>query len=694
MEVWLNKIAQYEREFKKWEGRVEKILKRYKDENRPANSPTARFNILWSNVQTLVPATYARMPQPDVSRRFRDQDPVGRVAALILERALDFEIQHYPDFRGTMKACVYDRFLGGRGTSWARYEPKIGVELEVTEDQERDGEEVTEKLEYECAPVDYVHWKDFGHDVARTWEEVTCVWRKVYMTRAQLVERFGEEGKKIPLDSKPDSQKKEMSETPDSRGLIYEIWTKEGNKAIWLSKSLGTIVDELDDPLGLEGFFPCPKPLYATLTNDSLLPVPDFTLYQDQANELDIIADRIDGLVKAMKVTGVYNAEFPEIHRLFMEAENNSLIPVKNFLAFAEKQGLKGAIDIVDLTPIASALRELYGAMEQIKSQIYDITGLADIVRGQSQASETATAQQIKGQYASLRLRAMQGEVARFASELLQLKAQIMVSKFDPQTLLQMAAADQLSKQDQEIIPQAMQLLLGERAVNPEASSENPVRAFRIEVATDSMVQLDEQEEKQARTELITAVGNYLQKAEQTIQTAPLLAPLAMEMLKFSVTSFKVGKTLEGLIDETAEKIKMATEQKMQQPPPPSPEMMKIQADQQANQQKLQADQQAKAAELQQSQQQMQMEAQFEAQRIQLEEAARMRELQMQAQIEAQRNEMEAQRAAMQAQIDAALKRFEIQANNEAKIEVAEISSQATLQAAQTNAAKSASEGA
>ena len=61
------------------------------------------------------------------------------------------------------------------------------------------------------------------------------------------------------------------------------------------------------------------------------------------------------------------------------------------------KNGLKGAIDIVDLTPIANAPNQSYQAMAQVKQQIYDITGISDIIRGQTNASETATAQQLKG---------------------------------------------------------------------------------------------------------------------------------------------------------------------------------------------------------------------------------------------------------------------------------------------------------
>jgi len=216
-------IATYDNEFKKWEARTKKIIRRYRDDTRSASgNDTAKFNILWSNVQTLIPAVYSKMPKADVSRRFGDNDPIGRVASILVERALDFEIEHYTDFRSTMRYAVEDRFLGGRGVAWVRYEPHVtqvpgmpegGDGLQVTEDtDEAETKDYTagqvepmEQIEYECAPTDYVHWADFGHSVARTWEEVTQVWRWVYMTKEALVERFGEEAaRNIPLDSGPD----------------------------------------------------------------------------------------------------------------------------------------------------------------------------------------------------------------------------------------------------------------------------------------------------------------------------------------------------------------------------------------------------------------------------------------------------------------------------------------------------------
>lgn len=605
LQKYFGVIAVYEREFKKWEGRVDKILERYRDEKRKNANSLTRFNILWSNVQTLVPATFSKLPQPDVSRRFRDQDPTGRVASMILERALDFEIQHYSDYRSTMKQAVMDRFLGGRGTAWARYEPHIrAVQLGEPQDgvgATEDIDEPREELDYECAPVDYVHWRDFGHTVARTWEEVGQVWRRVYMLGPAKVERFGEElAAKIPKDSRPKDGRYDPNTggDTDDGSWIYELWDKNNKRAYWFHKSMQDFLDERDDPLGLEDFFPCPTPLYATITNETLVPVPDFTLYQDQAKELDTLADRIDGLIYMLQVKGVYDGSETVLGRVFTEGDNGKLLPVKNWSAFSEKGGLRGGIEVMDLTPIAAALKEAYMAFAEIKNHIYELTGISDIVRGQSSGPvKSATEKQMQGQYASLRLRSMQEGVAQFATQLLQLKAQIMCAKFSPETLVKISAADQLSEQDQQMLPQALALLVGEqRLMDPEApQGPNPMRSFRVEVAADTLVQIDEQAEKEGRMEFLKANSDFLVSAGQIMSqagpAAPALAPAIMEMWKFGVSAFKAGKALEGAIDEAADKLK----QILSQPKPAAPPDPKLQAAQvaaQAEMHKTQADMQ------------------------------------------------------------------------------------------------------
>jgi hypothetical protein len=684
-ENWYNKIASYERTFKKWEGRADKILKKYRDDSRTQNNPNARFNILYSNVQTVIPAIFARLPRPDVSRRFRDNDPIGRVASMMLERALEYEIEHYQDYASAMKQAVQDRLLGGRGTAWVRYEPHIvGEAGGMGEDMPEDGLQVTEdtdeaeteggiyreneeRIEYECAPVDYVYWRDFGLTVARTWEEVTAVWRKVYMERPALVERFGEElGGRIPLDTKPDTSKSfnEKMTEGSREALIYEIWDKTTGQVIWLSKSMGKILDTRDDPLQLENFWPCPKPMFSTLTTDSLIPVPDFVLYQDQARQLDTLADRIDGFIHALKVRGVYDASEPSLQRLFTEGENNALLPVKNYAAFSEKGGMAGAINLVDIRPIAEGLQMAYQAMDQVKGQIYEIMGIADIQRGQTDPNETLGAQIIKSNNASGRLKTMQHEVVNFATALLQIKAQIICQHFTDDTIIKISGAMQLSQQDQALIPQALALL-----------KDEPAKNFRIEVTTDSMIYQDEQQEKQDRMEFLQAMSGFLSQAIPAAQATPEITPMMMEMLKFGVTAFKAGKGLEGLIDETADKFRQQAQQMASQPKPPSPEQQKMQMDMQIEQAKMQAEQQK--LQMQQQIEQAKIQGQIELEKAKQEFQAQENQLKFQLEDQRNREQMQMEMQLEQTKMDTTNNKELLLAylNNAAKIETTRISS-------------------
>lgn len=644
LEKYLRTVGTYENEFAKWQARVKKLVKRYRDDTRGSGgNETAKFNILWSNVQTLIPAVYAKLPKADVQRRFGDNDPVGRVASRLIERAIDFEIEHYSDFRSTMKYDVEDRFLGGRGTSWVRYEPHvapIGVEddgLSITSDIEQ-GEGAPpplEQVEYERAPVDYVHWKDFGHSQGRTWEEVGQVWRWVYMTREAIVERFGEEmARTIPTDQGPET----LNAYRDSKrqynlAKICELWDKETEKVYWFTKGMPHFIDVRDDPLGVEGFFPCPKPLYATTTSDNLVPVPDFVLYQDQAVELDILSDRIDGLVKALRVRGVYDASQPALQRLMTEGDNNALIPVDKWAAFGEKGGLKGSIDLLPLDTIAQALLQCYQARADIKGQIYEITGISDIIRGQSMASETATAQQIKGQYAGLRLRSLQEDVALFATEVIRLKAQVMCLHYQPQTILAYAAAEQMSDADKALIPQALQLI-----------RDKPLRNFRIDIAADSLVQIDEAQEKQDRMQFLQAFGGFLQQALPVGQASPELIPVMMDLLKYGVQAFKAARPLEGSIDAAVEQLKMAAQQ-----PRENPEAQRAQMVAQAEQAKAQMTMQMEQAKLQQA-------AQVESMKAQNDQQLESIKQQFEAQLAQQKIAAEQQMAKYKADLDAATK--------------------------------------
>jgi hypothetical protein len=663
-------IELYERTYDAWHKRGKKVVKRYRDERNELAEATgtteARYNILWANVQTVVPAVFARLPKPEVTRRHKDKDPVARVASMILERALQYEIEQYTDYSSAVLNSVEDRVLPGRGISWVRYNPVMKSlsmpSAQITEDvpeaaKQAGGEQpgTAEVIDYECSPVDYVHWEDFGHNVARTWEEVYLVWRIVPLDRKELIKRFGEEkGKQIALDMKSPLQDEALA-TPEGESLkkarIYEVWDKKAGLVVWLSKSSEEALDAKRDPLGLEAFFPCPKPIYSTVTTNSLIPVPDYCLYQDQAKELDLICERIEGLTEALKVAGVYDSSQDGIKRLFTEGGNTQLIPVDTWAAFAEKGGIKGVMDFVPLDQIVQALNALYLAREQAKAVIYEVSGIADVIRGASDPNETATAIRTKGQYASLRLKKMQASVAEFATELLRIKAQIICKHYQPETIVLIAGVEQMTEQDKQLVPQAIELLRNE-----------PMRGFRIDISSDSLLEVDEQQEKQDRMEFITAVGGFVQQA---LSAPPEIAPLLGEVLLFAVRGFKAGRSLEGAFEEAIEKLR----KKAEQPPGPDAEQQKLQMEQALAQAKLEGEQR------------------MEQFRQQAEEARHQREMQMEHALAEQKMAMEERVRMMEAAMDERFERWKAELEAATKIETANIASKAKVDNEATQAA-------
>ena len=597
---WRDEIHRYAEDYKKFKESGRKIIKRYRDERKDATNIDVRFNILWSNIKTLKPAVYSRAPNVEVSRRFKDQNDVGRVAATILERTIDYELRQYTDFHSALSNCVEDRLLPGRGVAWVRYEPKIETQEEpqITDDVEDEGSEVGSGEAYgmagevepfevvsdERTPVDYVFWEDFAHLPARTWEEVTWVARRVYMSKDEGIERFGDVFESVPLSysREKDPQNDDNNQNvvaEDKKAVIWEIWCKSTKNVYWIAEGYDDLLDKRDDPLQLECFFPCPKPLFATVTTDSLIPVADFKLYQDQADEIDEISGRIAHLTKALKVMGVYAADEPSLARLMKEGQDAVLIPVENWPAFMEKGGLGQAIQLVPLADIIATLQQLYQAREACKQVIYETTGLSDILRGASMANETATAQGIKAQFASIRLNDMKDDVSRFAREILRMKAEIICSRYQPDIILQVSGiANTPDGQNPELVAAAIQLLKNE-----------PIRNYNIDIETDSMVEIDQQKEKSDRIEFLQASSSFLEKAVQAAQVAPDILPVVSQMLLFGIRGFKVGRELEGtfetFVQRATEKVAM-----QQANPQPNPAEQEMQAKLQLEQAKAQAE--------------------------------------------------------------------------------------------------------
>ena len=787
---WVLEIERYERKSQQFDKRGKLILQRYTAEKKDEQAKTTTFNLLWSNVQTLKPALYSKDPTPEVERHFKDKDPVGRKASEVLERCLVNVLQQQ-QFGDAIRQAVLDRLLPGRGVTWVRYLPHFAkVESEdagaapqlgpaATPGTKADGAEITtdapedrEEVISEEIKFDFVPWTDFGHQVARTWEECDGIWRVAFLDRQEVRRRFGDEiANALPYDQKPDGLDKDAEgQDPLNKTKVYEIWDKRTKRVIRLHKAHATCLEVQDDPLELDGFWPIPKPLQATTSSKSIIPTADYILWQDQAKELDRLSHRIAMLTRAVKVVGVYDASVQALGQLLSGGSENQLVPVDSWAAFAEKGGVKGAVELLDVTSVAQILLDLYQARDHVKQDIYEISGLSDLIRGASDPEETATAQQIKSNYASVRLKDMQREVQVHARDAIKIAAEIICGQFALETIRELSGIQMLTKAEKQAIQgqiqagqhyqqmaqqlqqrmqQAQQqppqpgmppqqpmnpaMLLGPPPPQPdpkvipllkepawedvEALLRNrPARNFRIDIETDSTIAQDERAEQEARLDFANMVGKLLEATVQSITQVPELAPAVTQTFMFVLRAFKVGRPTESAFQEAMDKL----EAKAANPPPPQPppklqEIMakgKVDAqniqlqgkvDTQVEQVKAQAEQQIASGKAQIQGQADQQRAQADAASDQADRQAQMQSDAHQQALEAQRAQMQArldqQQAMFQAHLDAQSKTMEQQfalliarLNNAAKVEVAEVAAQATLDVAQTSAAKEGSE--
>lgn len=595
---WQSEIQAAEKEQDKWKRSARRIVKQFRAERVDASGVDVnfdrKFNLFAANVNIMQTALMNQVPQPTVNREFKDpQDDVGRVACEILERAISSHNNRNFKMANILKQIVQDMLVPGAGGSWHTYKADIETKKQEPTEQEKIVNPQAEALEYdevvsEALKDEYVYWEDILWSPARCWEEVRWIARKVYMTRDKLIERFGKDvGKRVGLDYTPKKNESQV-ETKNpvfQQACIYEIWDKDSEKIYWYSKAyVEGLLDEQDDFLELDDFFPCPKPLFSTISNGQLIPIPDYEYARDQYRELNEINTRIALLVRACRVAGVYDKSSGAVTQVLSNATENVLVPVDQWAAFAEKGGLKGVMDFLPLDQIVATLDQLVKNREDVKQQIYEVTGMSDIIRGASKASETLGAQKIKAQYASMRIQERQKNVVEYCSTAFDIQIQLMRKHMDTNEIVKLAQV-QFMAEDQQLIQQALQLI------------KNPEFVLRCRVESDTLSDIDFQAEKQDRLDYMMTITNYLKETMQTIQTDPLLGPFLMQLLQFSLAGFKIGKKFEGELDRTFSSI----QQKLAnpQPPKPTPEQQKAQAQIQLMQQEGQFKQQEHAQDLQ-----------------------------------------------------------------------------------------------
>ncbi|TPK70195.1 hypothetical protein FJ930_19705 [Mesorhizobium sp. B2-4-15] len=635
---WLKLITDQEKAgYSDYQERCTNIEKQYADMARLASATRDRqFQIFWANVEVLKPTMYSRPPVPVIVPRFQDRSPIPRTSSEMLERAASVALQR-EDIDSVMRQVRDDLAILARGCMWVRYETKS-----------KDND-YTEKV---C--IEHKNRRDFVHDPAREWKEVDWVAGGAWMTRKEMRKRFSATSGKAYQDAEFARRKDDKNNSDGKlKARVWELWSKSENKVVWISPGVDVVLDEGAPHLTLEGFFPCPRPAFGTVQRNSLIPVPDYLFYKDQIEEVNEITNRISALTDALRVRGFYPAGAGEIGDAVEAAlkstnDRQTMVPVSNWAATGNGSA-KDMVLWLPLDMVVQTITQLIQLRKQLIDDIYQISGLSDIMRGTTNPNETLGAQQIKTQYGSVRIRDRQNELVRIALDTVRIVAEIMAENFQQKTLLEMSLMElqtdaEVAKAVKGLENQARQVVaeLQHAQTDPEVQQmarQNPdaakqvmdqaqqqvqgfskqiddlkatvtidqvmeflrdqrIRSFSLDIETDSTIQPDEQAEKQSRAEFLTALAGVLAQLGPMVQARPETAPFAAELLKFAIAPFRVGRTMDAAIDEFADNMKVMAQQP-KPPPPPDPAMVKAQAEIQALEAKSQAEAQSHAQHLQ-----------------------------------------------------------------------------------------------
>lgn len=536
--IWLATIADAEREYKDYHEKADNIDKLYADLLRLSTTTRDRqFQLFWANIQVLAPSIYSRPPVPVVVPRFKDRKPIPRLTSEILERSsiVMFEAE---DIDHVMHLVRDDLVITARGVVWLRYEKKGGG--------------LDERV---C--IEHVDRKDFLHEPARTWREVGWVAKRSWLTKKEMRDRFKDQTAEV-LDKAAYSVRKDKEsgdglEDRTPKAAVWEIWSKSDDQVVWVTEGIDTFLDDDKPHLDLAGFFPCPRPAYATVERRTLVPVPDMVFYKDQLEEINALTARIGALTDAVKVRGFYPAGAGEIGDAIEAAiknisDNQVLIPVANW-AMIGSGGVKDMIVWLPLDMIAQTVTSLVALRKQLIDDVYQITGLSDIMRGSTVASETLGAQELKSQYGSIRIRDRQNELVRIARDITVIAAEIMAENFEGKTLLDMSQMDVPSDADvaKQVRPLEQQIrdlgaqfkaidktLTDTKKAAAEAMSDPKIKALAEE---------NPEQSQQLMAEIEQQTGMLEQQAAQLQEQGGQLQA-QIDQLKQTVTIEKVMKFL------------------------------------------------------------------------------------------------------------------------------------------------------
>ena len=566
-------------------------------------------HIIASTIETMRPLVYAETPEPIVRRVYRGdghRNPVHRVSAEIVQRLAKHLIRTSP-FDTVAEAVRDDWLVVGRGSARVIYRAEFEQVVQPVMDPATGAVAMQpqERKTSETVQPRHWPWRRFLVGPAPTRQEVPWIAYLSFLTRQQMTDRFGDEiagravyphggrAQKRGLDSDSDEadfetfgrQEREQvgsKPTPASRRqcAVWEIWDHRDRTVKWWSPDYkGGLLDTDTDPLDLKDFWDTPQLLLANTRNDSLVPRSDIAYMHGRAQEIDQATKKLADILDKIAVAGAYPGSMTNVLRTLLSGKSQ-LIPVENWLAFAEKAGVDGSrmIAWLPIEQFVKAAQALYEMRERSKMLLFESSGISDIVRGQGDPNETATAQQIKGRYAGMRVGLKQTRFAQYLRDLIALMVDAALGLFDIETIIQIVQMDLPRTEAERLAPamehqQAMaqwQMVaqqaqaMGQEPPPPppepkiaEASWEQIepfirddfTRCYAIDIETDSTLAVDEDEDRKSRIEFLTAFAGFVEALAPMAGQKGMDFRLVKELLLFGVRGFRAARTLEGMIE-------------------------------------------------------------------------------------------------------------------------------------------------
>ena len=379
------------------------------------------------------------------------------------------------------------------------------------------------------------------------------------------------------------------------------MWDKEAKKVVAIIKGYDKFLMEEDDPLKLVDFFPQPEPALLIEAPNTLIPIPEYTMYQFQAEELNDVSARIEALVKSMRAKGFFPGEDTETINELMMSDENILVPLPDWAMHAEKGGLNGIIDWFPIRDVAEVWVKLLQERKEILQVIFQLIGLSDIQRGSTDPRETKGAQQLKANFGSRRLLPKQRRLQNFFRDILRLQGEIIAEHFSTKTLQEMTGTE---------VTDEMRAIMRSDAL----------RSFTIDIETDSTVAIDEERDKQGVAEFTNALSQILREIAPIIEKEPATALPLGKMVLWMTRKFKIAREVEEEVEEFLQTFTKQTDNKQL-----SPEQQLQAQKAKSEQQIAEAEQKIKNAESQADIARKDRESQAKIQRENIEFNAKMR---------------------------------------------------------------------